>query len=619
AFTLEQLEYNGYTSLRIKRKTPIDESIFLQLAVRNRKNFGEWLNVMWDDRVAVNILGADPFARIDSDAREEYRILQAGSAGAVKLEGVGAALIVTAPELLLDKIAKVEKDYDLPAGVASRRRPDYRQSYYEVTAATPDEMSRHIQFARRAGLRAMDIYYRTFSKTCGHFDWRPEYPNGMDDLRRVVESVKSAGITPGIHIHYNKVSKTDAYVTPRPDPRLNVTAVFTLKDDLNESAHTITVEEHPQECTLDEGRRILKIQDELITYLNYTTVAPYQFLGCERGSLGTKAASYSAGAMLGLLDVDTWPEFVRVTQNTDIQQELAQRLGDIYRQAGFEFVYFDGAEDVPGPDYWYTVSRAQWVVEKGLRPTPLFAEGACRSHFSWHILTRGNAFDVFKPEVLKAATREYPAKEAARVANDFTAINFGWIGYWAPSDKTIGTQPDMLEYATSRAAAWDCPVSLVGDLAQLEAHPRTEDNLEVLRRWEDIREKRWLTPAQKLELKNLDQEHTVLVNEQGSYELVPYFEIENVAGKRAPARAFVFERHQKTYVVFWHTNGRGFLALPLDAAKTKVMATLGKPLQPLSNGPNIRVPLENRLYLECNGISREHVIAAFQTAELLHS
>ena len=63
---------------------------------------------------------------------------------------------------------------------------------------------------------------------------------------------------------------------------------------------------------------------------------------------------------------------------------------------------------------------------------------------------------------------------------------------------TIGTQPDMLEYVTSRAAAWDCPVSLVGRLDVLQAHPRTADNLEVLRRWEEVRVHGWLTQQQKL-------------------------------------------------------------------------------------------------------------------------
>ena len=42
-------------------------------------------------------------------------------------------------------------------------------------------------------------------------------------------------------------------------------------------------------------------------------------------------------------------------QRTSIQKEVAARLGEIYSKAGFEFAYFDGAEDVP-PPYWFTVS-----------------------------------------------------------------------------------------------------------------------------------------------------------------------------------------------------------------------------------------------------------------------
>jgi hypothetical protein len=463
----------------------------------------------------------------------------------------------------------------------------------------------------------MDVYYRVFCKTAGHFPWRAEYPRGIVEVKGITDRIAEAGITPGIHIHYNKADKQDEYVTPRPDPRLNLTANFTLKEGLDEHAQAITVEESPRQCPMEEGRRILRIQNELIAYERYTTTPPYQFTGCLRGALGTRVAAYTTGERVGLLDVDTWPIFVRLTQNTDIQEEVAHRLAGIYHGAGFRFVYFDGAEDVPGPEYWYTVSRAQWLVYQKLDPPPLLAEGACKSHFSWHILSRGNAFDVFKPEVLKEAVRTYPAAEAPQAATDFTSINFGWIGYWAPGRETIGTQPDMIEYATSRAAAWDCPISLVGDLPQLEAHPRTPDNLEVIRLWEEVRSRGWLTAAQKSQLRNLSQEHTLLVDERGNFELVPYSQIEKVAGSDGPARVFVFERNGRVYVVFWHTSGESTLELALDRRNTKLMKHLGKPIDINAGGRGIRVPLSERRSLECGGVSRETVIAVFQKAKLL--
>jgi len=375
---------------------------------------------------------------------------------------------------------------------------------------------------------------------------------------------------------------------------------------------------------MDEDRRILKIQNELVTYETFTATPPYQFLNCTRGALNTIPESHEEASRLGLLDVDTWPIFVLFAQNTNIQEEVADRLGKIYREAGFKFTYFDGAEDVPAP-FWFTISQAQLLVLRQLEPKPLFAEGSCKSHFSWHILTRGNAFDVAKPEQMKAATRAYPAAEIQRVAKDFTSINFGWIGYWAPSKETIGTQPDMIEYTTSRAAAWDCPISLsesLGEtdlLSSLEAHPRTADNLEVIRRWEDVRARAWLTQEQKIALRNLEQEHTLLVDEGGEFVLVPWDQIEGVAGANAPARAFIFERRGNVWVAYWHASGEGSLNVPLGAKQMTLMRDLGKPLAVRGNSKEVTLPLGERRYLEFYKLTRQAVIAAFQNAKTIPS
>jgi hypothetical protein len=614
AFHLQKLTYHADASLRVKRKTPVDSTLFMQLPVRKRKNLGEWLNVMWDEDVAVNLLATDPHARIRAKEREGYHLFQAGTENNVQLEDVGAALITTATPKLLDRIARVEEDYGLPQGVKSRRSREYGYGYYEASTITPEDAARHIQYARQCGLRAMDVYYLAFARSAGHFPWRPEYPHGMDDLKTVVAQIKNAGILPGIHIHYNKVHKQDAYVTPNPDPRLNLAESFSLAESVNASATVIPIEENPRLCTLDDERRILKIQNELVTYERYTSSPPYQFEGCKRGALGTQPSSHEMSSRVGLLDVDTWPVFVRLTQNTAIQSEVAEHLKDIYQQAGFQFLYFDGAEDVP-PPYWYNVSRAQWIVNQKVQP--LFAEGACKSHFSWHILTRGNAFDVFKPEVIKAATRAYPAAEIQRAARDFTSINFGWIGYWAPSKDTIGTQPDMLEYVTSRAAAWDCPISLQSDLHAMDAHPRTADNLEVIRRWEEVRAQNWLTEEQKMSLRNLDQEHILLLDQRGQFSLAPCEQIERVAGKDAPGRAFLFEYQGGVWVTYWHTSGQATLQIALPPKQMTLMRELGKPLPIKGAGKQTMLPLGERRFVQLHNTTRQEAIAAFQNATIL--
>ena len=93
-FTLKKVEFaKGYQ--HEQHRSPIDEVTILKLPVRNRKYFGDWLNVMWDNDVAVNVLATDPFPKIDATKYRDYALLQATAVREVKLTGVGAALIAT--------------------------------------------------------------------------------------------------------------------------------------------------------------------------------------------------------------------------------------------------------------------------------------------------------------------------------------------------------------------------------------------------------------------------------------------------------------------------------------------------------------------------------------------
>ena len=613
AFTLKGFDYE-IEKFGVKRRTEVDAFTLLQLPVRDRSFFGEWLNVSWDQGVAVNLLATGPCTRIDAEPREGYHLMQAGMQADVKLMDVGAALIATSTDHLLDCIDQLEADYGLPRGVKSRRSPEYKYSYYELRNVTTQNIDEHIAYAQQGGFQAMVIYYPDFSSAMGHFPWRREYHRGMDDLKEITGKIKAAGMIPGFHIHYNKVAKNDAYVSPVPDGRLNLRRYFTLSQPLDVSSSIISVEENPRGCTLEAGRRFLKIGSELITYENFTRVPPYQFTGCRRGQLGSSVSGVEKGFKFGLLDVDTWPLFIRVDQNTSLQQELARRIGQLYAQAGFQFVYFDGAEDVH-PPYWYTVSKAQLDVYKALKPNPLFSEGATKSHFSWHILTRGNAFDVFPPEFLKEATRKHPFSAAKYTAQDFTSINFGWINYVAPDTTTMGMQPDMLEYVCSRGAAWDCPIALVGNLDPLKQHPRTPDNLEVIRRWETARIQDFFSEKQKEALKDGAQEHLLLVNEQGEFELVPYARIPNVAGGSEKVRAFIFQRKGQSWVIYWHPRGEARLELPVSKKDVELYETLGKESTLQGNREEVVLPLGHRRYLQIDR-SVEEVVELFSRATI---
>lgn len=100
---------------------PVYEMNFIQLPVRDREHFGEWLNVSWDNKIAINVLATNIHARINSEKREGYRIMKAAVERDIQLLEVGAALIVCKTGDLLNNIARVEEDFNLPKGVESRR------------------------------------------------------------------------------------------------------------------------------------------------------------------------------------------------------------------------------------------------------------------------------------------------------------------------------------------------------------------------------------------------------------------------------------------------------------------------------------------------------------------
>ena len=544
-FTLSRIDYR-IEDIGVKRRTEIDEMAFVRIPVKQRRHFGEWLNTVWDDRSGVSLIGTTPETRVDTYSDRGGMTMWAGSEFQVGLTGVGAALVTASGERMLDSIASIEKDFGMPSGVASRRRPEYRYSYYELRDVTTENIDRHIEYAKKGGFRTIVIYYPDFAYTCGHFLWNSRYPGGLEDLKAITAKIKAAGIIPGFHIHYSKVSIDDPYFCSGvPDARLNYVEDVILSEGVGEDASVIPLDASPRCFHTEEGRRIVRIGDELVEYTSFTTERPYMLTGCRRGLYGTTAVSHPEGSRLLLLDVDTWPRFIRVDQNTSIQDEISENIGRLYKEAGFEFVYFDGAEDVPMP-YWYNVSKSQLSVYERLDPEPLFSEGALKSHFGWHILTRGNAFDLFRPERIREAMKIYTLPCAARIADDFTSVNFGWVDYLAPDSTTVGMQPDMYEYICSKALAWDSPISLMGKLDQIGSHPRTDDNFDVIRRWEEAKISGVITEERKLMLRDPEREFTLL----GDNELVEY----RAVAATDKVRAFSFTRNGKACVMFWATG-----------------------------------------------------------------
>ncbi len=574
---------------------PVSQFRLLQLPVINHKNYGEWLNVSFDDDVAVNVLATSHYPDVGYEKREDYRIMYADAIKGIKVKGCGAALVVAEPGELLDCIDSVEKDFGLPLGVESRRNPDINRSIYLTSIINTKNVDEHIKYAKMGGFKLMQIYFTAFIKSsgCGYqlkgdYEFTDDYPNGIEDLKEVLGKLRAAGISPGFHFLHTHIGTKSSYVTPVADPRLGHTRMFTLARPLSKDDATVYVYENPEDTVMHPDCRVLQFDGELIYYDSYTTEAPFCFTGCKRGHFDTNITEHKYGTIGGIVDISEFgAQSIYIDQRTDLQDEIAEKIATLY-DAGFEFMYFDGSEGTNSPHYYY-VPYAQYRVYRKAKKAPLFCEGAAKAHFSWHMLSGGNAFDVFPTEIFKEKLIEHPFEEASRMANDFTRVNFGW---WAYRDDT---QPDTFEFGTSKAAAWDCPGTVNTEIFKFESNPRTPDILEVMRRWEDVREKKLLTTEQKLMLRDTETEFTLLINEAGEYELVPYYEIKT---QNTDISAFSFERNGRSYVTFWHKTGEGTLTLPVSKGSIICEKELGKERIEIDGDDKTAIiPISGKMYL----------------------
>ena len=591
---------------------PVESFRLLQLPVLERKNFGDWLNVEWDDNVAIAVAGATPYMDVDHERRGRWRLLRADSLAGIG-HGLtnGVAVIAAGPgkDAFLAQIDAMEEDYDLPRGVKSRRNPLLNASIYWTSDLTVQNVDEHIANMKKGGFRMMLIYVSGMFRSgpaysqCGDYNVTPaRFPNGYDDIRAVLAKIKAAGITPGFHTLQTFIGFKSSYVTPEADPRLNVKRYFALERPLPANCATcdVYVAQNPVDSPMHPKCRVLKFGTELMHYEGYTTTPPYRFTGVARGYLGTTVKPHERGNGGGILDVcECTATSCCIDQKTSLQDEIADKIAKVY-DCGMEFLYFDGSEDVDVPCN-VNISLSQYKVARKCGKMPLFTEGCAKTHFGWHLQSGANAFDVFPPEVFKAKIIEYPYPAAQRLAKDFTRVDFGWWKIYPTTKDSIGTQPDMWEYGTSKAAAFDCPSTMQMLLAHMRANGRMDDLLETVRRWEYVREKRWLTSEQKRMLKDPDREFHLYMDADGKYELVEWRQLDVAGGRQTKIRAFLFERNGKRVVAYWHVHDRARLvfAQPLDGVSSLDAAGV-KYWETTLPSASVRAAFSNATIKECH-------------------
>ncbi|HID07522.1 MAG TPA: hypothetical protein EYP10_10315 [Armatimonadetes bacterium] len=425
-----------------------------------------------------------------------------------------------------------------------------------------------------------------------------------------------AGLLVGMHVWCSKVSKWDAYVTPHPDARLYKDRVATLAEDVTRLQRTIrTVEsltDWPgEEQCLREGvdRSIYRyaiIGDEIIHYGGLLPDSKGLRL-CERGACGTIPREHRAGDKLYHIGIDPSIRMFMVDLDTDILDEIADRVAHVFNYCGFDMVYFDGVEDVPYP-FWHYVAKFQMAVWRRFKRKPIVCQGTFYVHYTWHIFSRCGTIDYMAVNP-KRDLRKRALSNMLRMKANLMPAEIGWFPWRSPSGNRAGTQVDDIELLCSKATAWDCAFSVVGKVLE---HANNDELLDVMGTWERLRLSGYFSEKLKRAMKPFDKRHTLL-RLNNRWRILEQHPIEKPAG-RDDVRAYLIDSGDGTLAAYWHTWGKGTITIRLTGEEFKLTDFKGNAVEFKRDGDMLILPLGKRYILHCGRLPRDQIATAFQKA-----
>jgi len=393
------------------------------------------------------------------------------------------------------------------------------QGSYVFATVSEQNADAWIALAKQGGIA--EIHMISWEQSLGHYQPRKDlFPNGLEGLKQVVEKIHAAGLKVGMHTLTGCISPSDPWVTPKPDPRLAVDVRFTLVAPLDEKTDRIVTKEKPE--NLDTvwaygGRgNVLKIGDELIQYSGLAQEPPYGFTGCRRGAFGTQPQKHEAGATAEHF-------FVRYgcflpDENSTLVDDIAQAIADVYNTCGFDMIYMDGAEGMPGG--WYGISRMREAIFRRLK-RPVLVEASCWDYHSWAFHSRLGAWDHPNWGLKPFVDWHCRSNEEHRRSSLLPA-QLGWWAILGPSRDCDAELPDEFEYLCAKSLAFGMPMSFQG-IAPGDNPPcaRQPEYLEMLGRYERLRLSNQVPGSIREQLKQEGQDFHLEVRDDGSWAFRP--------------------------------------------------------------------------------------------------
>lgn len=342
-----------------------------------------------------------------------------------------------------------------------------RSSYFFCTP-TEDNVDQIIATMKSIGFNQVEIHGGRGTYRFGDCEPNPKiYPRGRESLKAVIAKLHENGILAGMHPYAFFMDKGCPWVTPVPDPRLKAKAEFTLSADLSLDAKTVSVTEDTSKVSnitgfFERNSVTLMVDQELIVFKQASKAAPYGFLECQRGALGTTAAEHQAGAKVRQL-AECFGLFAPDPE-TSLMEEVAKTQAEFFNECGFDTAYFDAldGEDVLGGREWswHYGSEYIWQFQRYLAK-PAGIEYSTFHHHLWPLRSRHGAWD--HPTRAHRYFIDLHVAGNARNEAMFLPSNLGWWAFknWAPS-QTEPTFAEDIEYWCAKAIGTNSGLSLMG-------------------------------------------------------------------------------------------------------------------------------------------------------------
>ncbi len=450
----------------------------------------------------------------------------------VRLEGTKFAMVACPTAKLLDRIENIELTYGLPhptlGRIWARKSPEQERSYLfcDLKESTADAM---IDYAKAGGFGSIVVYGGVWDATHGTYGVNLlNFPGGEAGLKEVSRKVHAAGLKFGMHELDMVVDKTDPLVSPIP---ANGFMMYPdrrrmLSTNLGPAETFIPTTASPLGLLgkNDKSRfhgRDLRIGDEIITYDDLKTTAPFGFSGCRRGAHGTRAASHPAGAA-----IENFAEFVG-SYLPDVSGELYDRVARAEAAAldkyAFDYIYPDGTGEnlvswPVGPE-WYIYNLEISKLFHYVKRHVLWAHAPI-TDYSWHIFSRGNTTDFVQTGVIQHFDRVSVAGAKGSIA-ELQPFEFGWFGYFKSALDVQATRPREMEYAWSKALAYRAAMSLETDRAALDNNGRTGEILAGIKRWEELKRKAYFPQRIRDQLKTPGSEFELVKSARKQWRILP--------------------------------------------------------------------------------------------------